>query len=545
MVKGLPVVWGTCSRTVVLDQRPLALTCWKDTIVVGLLSGKIITLDRVTGIQTAVLSGHTAYVRALAFLTGQTLLVSGSYDKTVKLWDLQTGAIVKTFYGHMDGVVAVSISADCTMIASGSCDKSIRLWDIQTEECHCVIEQQHDVYHVRFSPTDPQCLISVSGGKVYHWDINGHQTNPAHNGSYIAFSLDGTQLISCHKKNIVVHNPSSGGIVAKFYAANSVIRNCCFSPDGRLIAAAANQTVYVWDTTSSHPHPIKTFVGHTRSITSLEFSSPSCLISSSHDNSVRFWKTGTLQTDPTMADTESASLNSAQIMSITLQTQDGIAISSNSDGVVKIWDISTGLCKASFQTVAKNPEQSDVRLINGNLIFVWYTSRKIYMWDVEEGESLWTVDVALVTFDHVNDVRISGDGSNILCLRQQSIQVLSMQTGEVVGKVELEYKPQTSLTIDGSRVWACSPLSDPLGWDFGTPGSPPVQLSNSLLLFPTNAKLWDIRQSRIEDAVTGRVVFQLAGRFLNPVKSQWDGHYLVAGYRTGEVLILDFKDMHF
>jgi len=100
------------------------------------------------------------------------------------------------------------------------------------------------------------------------------------------------------------------------------------------------------------------------------------------------------------------------------------------------------------------------------------------------------------------------------------------------------------LTVDGSRVWVHSPQSEPLGWDFGTPGSHPVQLSNSVLLLSNNAKLWDIEQSRIHDAVTGRVVFQLAGRFINPVKSQWDGCYLVAGYESGEVLILDFNYVH-
>ena len=529
-----------------MDSGPLTIACWKDTIAVCLASGKIITLDGITGTQTAILSGHTDYVGSIAFFPDGTSLVSGSGDKTIKLWDVQTGGVVKTFHGHTSFVHSVSISSDCTLVASGSADRTICLWNIQTEECCHVIKQQEEVFHVQFSPTDPKHLISVSRGRVWHWNINGHQTNPAHIGSCIAFSLDGTQIVSCRKGAILVQNSSSGEIVAKFQVADSKIYRCCFSPDGRLIAAAAGQTAYVWDTTSSHPHPIKTFVGHTDYITSLAFSSPSSLVSSSNDKSVKFWEICTLQADQDVADPESTSLTSAQIMSITLQAESGIAISSDSDGVVRTWDISTGLCKASFQSPAKGAKWRDVRLINSRLIFVWDVDERIHILDVEKGELLQTVDVAVDRVDRVEDVRISGDGSYVFCLCWKTIQVLSIKTGEVVGEVGLQFcRFQRSLTVDGSRVWVHSPLSEPMGWDFGTPGLPPVQLTNSHLLPPNNAKVWDVGQLRIKDAVTGRVVFQLTGRFSNPIKSQWDGCYLVIGCRSGEVLILDFNHVHF
>jgi len=543
VVKGLPAGWGTCFRTVQLHQRVLILTCWKDAIAVGLRSGEIIILDRITGIQTAILSGHTDYSRSLVFSPDGTSLVSGSDDMTIKLWDVQTGGVVKTFHGHTGWVYSVSISADCTTIASGSEDKTIRLWDIQREECLNVIEQQDEVYHVRFSPTEPQYLVSVSDNKVWHWNINGHQTEPTNTGSCIAFSFNGIQLVSCHEGDIVVENTSSGEILTKFHVVDSEINNCCFSPDGRLIATTAGQTAHIWDTASSHPHPIKTFAGHTGYITSLAFSSPTSLISSSTDHSVKFWEISPLQADPPMADQGSTSLASAQIVSITLQTEDGIVILSDSDGVVRIWDILTGLCKAAFQTLAKGPEWGDARFINSRLMFVWYMDKKIHIWDMEKEELLHSVDATL-GYD-VEEFRISGDGSTIFCLSWTSIQAWSMQTGKAISKVELMIcGPTRSLVVDGSRVWVHSPLSKPLGWDFGTPGSHPVQLSNSPLPRPNNAKLWDVEQSRMKDAVTGKIVLQLAGRFAKPIKSQWDGHYLVAGYESGEVLILDFHHVN-
>jgi len=539
VVKGLPAGWGTCSRTVTFDDAPLTLTHWKDTIAVGLYSGEISILDKTTGIQTAILSGNTYSVRSVAFSPDGTSLVSGSFDKTIKLWDVQTGGVVKTFHGHTHGVYSVSISADCTTIASGSEDNTICLWDIQTEECHHVIEQQNRVMDVRFSPTDPQYLMSVSGDKVQHWNMNAQQINPAHTGSCVAFSLDGTQIVSCHGQDIVVQNCNSGDIVVKFHVADSEIKHCCFSPDGRLIATAGHQTVHVWDTTSSHPHLIEIFAGHTDNITSLAFSSPSSLISSSVDCSVKFWEIGTLQADPLVADPESTSLASAQITSITLQAEHGIAISCDSDRVVKAWDILTGLCKVTFQAPAEDYQWSDVQLVNGRLVFVWYIDEKIHIWDVEKGGLLQTIDA---TSDGcLEDIKISGDGSNIFCLHQESIQAWSIQTGNVT-KVELGlHRGIRSLFAEGSRVWVGSPGSKPLGWDFGTPGSHPVQLFNSPLPLPNNAQLWDVYESRIKDTVTGKLVLQLAGRFVKPIKSQWDGRYLVAGYESGEVLILDLN----
>ena len=98
-------------------------------------SGDIPILDRITGSQAAVLSGHTEEVNCLTFSLDGTLLVSGGNDMTVKLWDMQTGGVINTFHGHTDDVWSVSISVDSTVVASGSDDNTIHLWNVQTREC--------------------------------------------------------------------------------------------------------------------------------------------------------------------------------------------------------------------------------------------------------------------------------------------------------------------------------------------------------------------------------------------------------------------------
>ena len=335
VVEGVKAEWGPCSRTVSFNDYPLDLSYWNNTIAVGSASGDIIILDPITGSQTAVLSGHTDWVRSTAFSSDGKSLVSGSDDTTVKFWDMQTGGVVETFHGHTKFVLSVSISADCTRIASGSKDNTIHLWDIQTGEPLCTIKQEDTVSHVNFSSINPQHIISVSGGKVWHWDVNGHHIPPVHNGTHIAFSPDHTQFALCNEKVVTVQNSDSRAIVAEFHVTDGKTQHCCFSPDGRLIAAADGRTAYVWDIANPDPHPIETFIGHTNHITSLVFSSPSSLISASYDGSIKFWQIGILSTDPVATNLlGSTPPTSPPIQSANLQAEVGIAISSNEDRVV-------------------------------------------------------------------------------------------------------------------------------------------------------------------------------------------------------------------
>jgi len=542
VVRGLPDEWGTCSRTVHFDDVPNTLTCGNSTIAVGLSSREIIILDAITGSQAAVLSGHTGSVRSLAFSPGGTSLVSGSQDKTVKLWDMQTGGVVKTFYGHTHQVNSVSISSDCTRIASGSIDMTICLWNIQTGECKHTIKQQHVIHHISFSPIDPGHLVSLSGNKIHQINISGHQTGPTYDGSHISFSPDNTQFALCNETAVTVQNYNSGAIVAEFAVDSGNVWSCCFSPDGRFVAAAAGEAVYVWDIASSVPCFVESCGDQMDLIISLVFSSSSCLISGSSDKSVKFWKFGILSKDPVATGPESAPSTSAPIQSISLQARDGIAISSDSAGVVKTWDISTGLCKASFQTPARHHFSGDAQMVDGKLIFIWGEWR-LHIWDVGKGELLQKLDTPISL-----GLRISEDGSKLFCLGGGVIQAWDMCTWKCMGKVGLEWGSfyLDSFRPGGSKIWVQFKDSSIQGWDFGVSDSPPVPLSKTFTERPhldfIGHPLWKNRNlAWIKDIVTGKRVFQLSGRYAEFCSVQWDGRYLVVGYRSGEVVILDFN----
>ena len=541
VTKGLPTRWGVCCRTVSVGHTVVGLSCYKNTVAVGSGARDIIFLDAITGSQTAVLSGHTDVVNSVVFSPDGKSLVSGGHDNTVKLWDVQTGGVVKTFSGHTKLVRSVSISADNTMIASGSWDKTVHLWDIQKGECHCVIKQRYEVHRVSFSPTGPQHLLCISGFTISQWDINGHQIGPTFDGRYVAFSSDGTQVISYHQTTVTVRNFSSGEIVARFHMAPTrYYRYLCISPDGRLVVANTENIVYVWDIASSEPHLIKAFVGHSGTITSLIFTSPTSFISASSDQTIRFWQIHAPSMDPVEIDPESSSLTSAIIVSVTLHTEHGITITSDSDGVVRTWDISTGLCKASFQTPAKGTNKRDVQLTNDGLVLVWCVDEELNIWDVEKEKLLFKVDGPY----NVEDLKLSGDGSKVFLLDSNSVKTWSIQTGEFVGTTNLTFVPNSSgsLTVDGTKVWVHNSRSEDEVWDFGIPDSSPVQLPIMPLtrLHPNGTLIWDSSLSGIKEEATGRVIFRLSKRYGRPVHVHWIGQHLVACFVSGEVLTLDF-----
>ena len=541
VVKGLPAEWGTCFRTVALKSHSCSLACWKDIIAVGLSSGKIVVLNGTTGRQAAILSSHTQLVGSLTFSLDGTSLVSGSHDATIKLWDMQTGGVVKTFCSNTISVWSVSISPDFTTIASAAFDGEIQLWDIQTGECNILTNQQSLVECVTFSPINSQYLISISDGKVQQWDIDGHKISHSYDGSYAAFSSDGTQLVLCQGADIVVQDSDSRAIGAKFHIPDFTTYECCFSPDGRLVAVAAeDMNVYVWDITGSDPHLVETIVGHPDRITSFAFSSPSSLITSSWGGIIKFWKISVMSTDPVMGHPKPIPFPSAPFSSITLHAKDNIFASNDSDGRVKTWDISTGLCKTSLQTPAMGNHQSDLRLVDGRLTLVWHADEKIHIWDVEREVLLQEIHTL---WPDIHDIRISGDGTKVFCLHEFSIRAWCIQTGELVGEVKNgSYLDIMSLIVDnGSGVWVHYQAKRGYpGWNFGITDSPPSHTSS---LYVSDTKKWDVGLSRIKDKNTGKVVLHLGGKFTDPVDMQSDGSYLLAFYESGEALILDFNDV--
>ena len=162
-------------------------------------------LDASTGRLLKFLKGHTDVVRSVALSSDGTRIVSGSMDKSVRVWDASTGstgAELGTLNGHTKGVTSIAFSSDGRRIVSGSWDNSVRMWDASTgAELKTLNGHTENVLSVAFS-SDGTRIVSGSGDQsVGVWDaltgaefkvLNGH-TGAV---SAIAPSSDGTRIAS-------------------------------------------------------------------------------------------------------------------------------------------------------------------------------------------------------------------------------------------------------------------------------------------------------------------------------------------------------------
>jgi WD40 repeat protein len=85
-------------------------------------------------VLTMINTGNPSSVTSVCFSSDGKYILSGSYEKSVKLWDIGSGKEIRPFVGHKSVITSVCFSPDGKTALSGSCDCSMILWDVATSK---------------------------------------------------------------------------------------------------------------------------------------------------------------------------------------------------------------------------------------------------------------------------------------------------------------------------------------------------------------------------------------------------------------------------
>lgn len=280
--------------------------------------------------STFTLKGHIWDIEALAFSPDGQTLISGSYDHTVKLWNLKNGKLIRTLDGHKDGVNDVIISPDGQLFftaggtAQPNTNKVIKVWSMKTKKLKSTLK--------------------------------GHSLGV----TSLAIAPDGKTLVSgSYDKTIKLWNPQTGALIRTLTGHKSPVRSVAISPDGKTLASGggslkdnSDKTVKLWNLQTGKL--IRTIEGNTNIISFIGFTADGKYLVNATDRKINVWdvNSGKLVNSFRVSDIEG-------VTSVTLANDRKTVVTTTLDGAVTIWDLNTGKAINNLVKAANNPQNYD------------------------------------------------------------------------------------------------------------------------------------------------------------------------------------------
>ena len=262
----------------------------------------IITVIEIKLNPELILRGHTSSVRCMCVSADGTRVLTGSGDRTLKLWDSHSGECLQVFKGHTDCVNSAALSPDGQRVLSGSEDWTVRLWDARTgKELAKMTVAKLGGSHppVAFGP-EGQPIFSGGDGTMHSWDLNTNREAGVFTGPIAAPNVwvapDGKRRLSApaDNENVRILDAETGQELSRI----STPVACCvaFSPDGKRLVTGGytDMIMRVWDIATSKE--LCTYERHVDGVTCVRyFPNGKRIISTSYDGTAHIWRAPTAE----------------------------------------------------------------------------------------------------------------------------------------------------------------------------------------------------------------------------------------------------------
>lgn len=290
--------------------------------------------DIETGQEIRTLRGHTAGIRCLQF--DETRLFSGSMDKTLKVWNWRTGECMKTFLGPTSGIVSLHFSE--TVLACGSMDHTIKVWDLENKQVFHLRGHMDWVNSVKIDMASRTLFSASDDCTVRLWDIDTRECIKIFKGH-----VGQVQQVLPLPRDFEVDEEE---LERKLGLAESVFDTDARTPDLESVSRPAVQ----------HGPGL---MGGTPA--GNKASPPVYMLTGSLDNTIRLWHVPTRRTIRTFF---------GHVEGVWALAVDSLRVVSGAeDKMVKVWDPRSGACERTF-TGHTGPVTcvglSDCRLVSGS-----------------------------------------------------------------------------------------------------------------------------------------------------------------------------------
>ena len=330
------------------------------------------------------MTGHGDYVLSLAFSPDSERLATGSWDQTVRIWNVTDGSRLFSL-PHGSGILAVAFAPNGKTLASGAWDRSIKLWDPRRGLLvDTLLGHSAPVQTLAFAP-DSRTLASGSWYPEYSiklWWPPSQRASPFapptvtnHSSSIgdLGFVANGL-LISGGDTTARFWDGLNGRFLGAVNATASVT-TMALSPDGQLLALpGVNHTVKIHRV--SDGTLVQTLVGHTQDITGLAFSHDGSLLASGasfdgNNDVIKLWNVSNW----TLVRDLSGQFLFGPFDAINFSPDD-VLLSTTCEGVPAVWRVSDGAFIRSFPNLGftRFSPNGTLFVVSSNPVRVYRTS---------------------------------------------------------------------------------------------------------------------------------------------------------------------------